>query len=263
MLPAPPRFPRQHGAWVMLAIPALLGLALTRGGPGAGWWAIPGLLFGFLAQDALVQAAHARGRSPREYVRRRWVWGLLYLGAAGLAFLGLVAGAPAQARPAVLQAAVPAAVAAGIWSVHSMLRRGRALWSELIGMAGVALAAPLMAAAAGLPLAGRPLGAAAVAFAYCLSSVTSVRAYERRRTAPALSAWVAAGVHVLLLVGIVLLVRAGALSALAALAFLPVVLRVGVGVLSPPRDLRALGMRELWVAASFTALSVVGFWLSA
>lgn len=247
----------------MLAIPALLGLALTRLRAGAGWWALPGLVLAFLAQDVLVQAAHAGGRGSAAYVRSRRIWGSLYLAGAGACFLAMLLAAPAGARPAVLEVALPSAAAATIWGVHSALRRGRALWSELIGMAGMALIAPLVVAAAGLPVPGPPLGAAALAYAYCVSSVTSVRTHERRRTAPALALAVAAGVHVLLLGGILFLVRAGALSSLGALAFLPVVLRAAVGVLSPPRDLRALGKRELWVAASFTALSLVSFWLSA
>ena len=261
MLPLPPPPPRQHGAWVMLAIPALLGVALTRGHAGAGWWAMPGLLLAFLAQDALVQAAHAAGRGSAAYVRRRWAWGLIHLAGAGACFLSLLAAAPAAARPAVLQVALPAAAAAGTWSVHSMLRRRRALWSELMGMAGMALMAPLMAAAAGLPLSGPPLGAAAVAYAYSLSSVTYVRAYERRRTAPVLAGTVVAAVHVLLFASVALLVRSGAVPPWAALAFLPVALRLAIGLLRPPADLRVLGKRELWVAASFTLLAVVSFWL--
>ena len=44
MLPRPPRLPRQHGAWVMLAIPLLLGLAVTRARAGAGAWVVPAYL---------------------------------------------------------------------------------------------------------------------------------------------------------------------------------------------------------------------------
>jgi hypothetical protein len=74
---------------------------------------------------------------------------------------------------------------------------------------------------------------------------------------------VAACVHLVLLAGILLLVPAGALSVPASLAFLPVLLRVGLGFLWPPRDLRALGRRELWVAACFTAIAAASFWVSA
>ena len=262
MLPLPPRLPRQHGAWVMLAIPVLLGVALTRGRAGAGWWALPGLLLAFLGQDALVQAVHAAGRSPAAYVRRRLIWGWIYAAAGGAAFLALLATAPERSRADVLLVAAPSAAGALAFCIPSALRRGRALWSELLGLAGMALAAPLRAAAAGRPIPGPPLGAAAVAYAYCLSSVTHVRTWERRRTAPMLTAALAGAVHVLLFAGIALLVRSGSVPSLAALAFLPVAVRVALGLLHPPADLRALGKRELWVAASFTLLAVAAFWIS-
>ena len=247
----------------MLAIPVLLGLALTRLRAGAGWWALPGLVLAFLAQDALVQAAHAAGRGSASYVRGRLFWGCLYLASAGLCFLTLLVLTPTEARPAVLPVALPSAAAAAIWGVHSALHRRRALWSELIGMAGMALVAALLPAATGVPPSGLPMGAAAIAFAYCLSSVSYVRAYERRRSAPTLAPTVALVVHVLLLTGVTLLARQGSVPGWALLAFLPVLLRLAAGLLAPPRDLRALGKRELWVASAFTVISVVSFWLSA
>ena len=65
-----------------------------------------------------------------------------------------------------------------------------------------------------------------------------------------------------LLVGRRGLARQGSVPGWALLAFLPVVLRLAAGLLAPPRDLRALGKRELWAASAFTVLSVVSFWLS-
>ena len=247
----------------MLAIPALLGLALTRLRAGAGWWALPGLLLAFLAQDALVQAAHAAGRSANAYVRVRRIWGLLYLAASGACFLAMLTTAAPTARAAVILVAGPSAAAAAIWGVDAALHRGRSLWSELLGMAGTALAAPLIAAAAGMPAQGTPLGAAAVAYAYSLSSVAYVRAYEGRRRAPVLSPSVALAVHAALIAAVALLVGRGIVPAAAALAFLPVALRLAVGLLRPPRDLRALGKRELWVAVSFTLIACAGFAISA
>jgi hypothetical protein len=248
----------------MLAIPLLLGLAVTGGRPGAGIWAVPAYLLAHLAQDALVQAAHAARRSTaRDPLRRLLIWGSGYLAGATACFLALLAAAPSGSRRTVLVVALPAAAAAAIWVVDSIRHRGRALWSELIGMAGMALAAPLMAAAAGMPPQGLPLGAAAAAYGYCLSSVTCVRTFERRRSGSATAAGLDAAVHVLLLAGMALLVRAGLVPWGLPLAFVPVLIRLVLGVVRPPANLRALGMRELWVASSFVLLAMGSFWVSA
>jgi hypothetical protein len=41
------------------------------------------------------------------------------------------------------------------------------------------------------------------------------------------------------------------------LAFAPVVARTVWGLASPPRNLRQVGLREIWVAVSFTVIAVV------
>ena len=265
MLSRPPRLPRQHGAWVMLAIPLLLGLALTRGRSGAAWWVVPGFLLAFLAQDALLQWAHTGRRKPtsRGHLRRTAGWGLAYLSGSAACFLFALWTAPAEARPSVLAVAVPAAVAAAVWGSHSALHRGRALWSELIGMAGMTLAAPLMATAAGMPVRGLPMGAAATAYAYCLSTVTCVRTFERRRAAPRSAAAIDLAAHVVLFAAVALLSRIDIAPPRLPLSLVPVAVRVGAGLAWPPRDLRALGRRELWVASSFTLVALASFWLSA
>jgi hypothetical protein len=239
----------------MLALPLLLGIALTRGRSAAAWMVVPGFLLAFLAHDALVQAVHAaRRENPASgaYVGRRATWGAVYLAGAASCFLAVLILAPPQARPATLCVAAPVAAAAVVFALASALRRGHELWSELIGMAGVALGAPLMAAAAGTPPLGLPLGAAAMAYAYCLSSVTLVRTYERPRAAPA----VCVAVHLLLFGGMILLAWVGTVPRWGPLAFLPVAVRTAAALARPPRNLRELGMRELWVAASFALLSV-------
>ena len=111
-----------------------------------------------------------------------------------------------------------------------------------------------------------PDAAAAPAVAAALGAVEQWIANpddERRRAAPALSPTFAAGVHLLLATAVGFLVRGGSVPPWAALAFLPVLLRLGLGFLTPPQDLRALGRRELWVAASFTLVCVASFWVSA
>jgi hypothetical protein len=94
-----------------------------------------------------------------------------------------------------------------------------------------------------------PLGAAALALAYALSSVAFVRAYERSRIARSV-AW-----QVLLLASLMVLAARGFLPSLAPLAFVAPAARTIAAFAFPPADLRRLGLRELWVATSYTLLA--------
>jgi hypothetical protein len=50
----------------------------------------------------------------------------------------------------------------------------------------------------------------------------------------------------------------GVLTAWALAAFAAVVARTVWGLARPPRNLRRLGLREIWVATSFAAMGLVG-----
>ena len=63
--------------------------------------------------------------------------------------------------------------------------------------------------------------------------------------------------HVLLLGGLLLMSRFGWFSPWWLLAFVPVVGRTVWGLLWPPRTLRGVGLRELWVVLSFTVIASV------
>lgn len=251
--------PRQHGAWVMLSLPLLFGLAMTGPTSGAAWMIVPSVLLSFLAHDALVpamQRVRSDKASPPGYVRRRAAWGSLYVAAAAACFTAAVLLTEPAARRALATVAILAGIAAAIYGGAAVLGEGRALWSELVGMAGMSLAAPMMAAAAGQGVVGRPLGAAAMAFAYCVSSVSFVRAYDRLPSArlSAVAACVLA--HGVLLAGVVAVILADWLPAWGLVAFVPVVARTAWGLARPPENLKRLGMRELWVATTFAALAM-------
>ncbi|HKQ63160.1 MAG TPA: YwiC-like family protein, partial [Candidatus Polarisedimenticolaceae bacterium] len=97
---APPKLPAQHGAWVMLVLPWLLGLARAGARPAA-LCVVPAFFFGFLARDAWRSGVERwrLGRSrPAGYLGRRWLWGALYLGASALALAAAIGLASAPAR---------------------------------------------------------------------------------------------------------------------------------------------------------------------
>ena len=254
----PPPLPREHGAWTMLIIPMLLGLAAGGARVGCAWLVPPATVFVFLAHHAIVpwaQRARERKTSPPGYAVRRLGWGAAYLGLALFVFAGAVHAAPPAARGPFLTIAGIAAVLAAVYAVACVLGRGRSIGPETLGLAGVSLSAPMMVAVAGRPLDRTLLGAAALALGYFLSSVAYLRAYETLRVnrQSAIRSCVAA--HIALTAALVALDFYGALPRLWWIAFVPVIARTVWGLARPPANVRQVGLREAWVAASFTLLA--------
>jgi hypothetical protein len=242
----------------MLALPLLLGFSLAGAGRAAPWCVVPAAVLAFLAHYALVpalQRARERKPMPADWLRRRLVWGGLYLAGAGAAFAAAVALAPGSTRADLLAVAAAAALAAGIFAAASALGSGRTLWSEIVGMAGTSLAAPIMAAAAGRPLDRLALGAAAMALAYFLSTLAFVRGYAGLGSARRASVMGCLAAHAAIGGALVVAAAHDALPRAWWIAYLPVALRTGVGLARPPANLRALGLREVWVAVSFATLA--------
>lgn len=258
---APPPFPKEHGAWTMVSIPMVLGLFITRASSVAAWLIVPSAYLAFLAHYAVVPwAARAReGKaSPPGYATRRIVWGAIYLAGSVAAFAGSMLLAPADARLIVAPIAIVSGTLAAIYAAASIFGSGRSVMAEVLGMIGMALVAPMMAAVAGATASGALLGPAALALSYFLSSVAFVRSYDgvKHGDRRAIAGCVAA--HALLLVAVVVVARSGWLPAYGWLAWLPIVTRTAWGIVKPPANLRALGVREAWVAVAFTLLAGLG-----
>ena len=259
----PPPLPREHGAWVMLAIPLVLGLAIGFGSL-APWLVVLAVLAAFLGHYALVpalQRLRAGKAAPDAWFRARWSWGARYLASAGASFAAALVLAPAAARASVLGLAIACAAGASVFFVASVLEVGRALWSELIGIAGMALSAALVAAAGGT-VDRRAWSAAAVAYAYSLSSVAFVRAYGARRADPRGAVVRCVAAHAAIAAGLILLWHQHAVAGWTIAALAPVVVRTAWGLNRPPPNLRALGRRELVVAVSFVAVAVLSLTLA-
>lgn len=253
MLLKPPALPREHGAWVMLTIPMVLGLAVGAWRSLPAWLISPAAALVFLAHHALVpwlQRVREGKFLPAGYAARRLLWGSIYLATATALFGAAVALAGAAARPAVLALAGSSAALAAVYVAASIFGEGRFLVAEMLGMAGMALTAPMLTAAAGYDVSPELFGGAAMALGYYFSSLAYVRAYGRDA---ALGKCVAA--HAAIAVGLVACAGVGVLSQWWWIAFAPVLARTALGLWRPPADLRALGMREIPVALAFTALA--------
>lgn len=259
-LPRPPALPREHGAWVMVALPLVLGLGLAGPAPSAAWLVPPAALLAFLAHYALVplvQRRRAGKQAPPPWWRRRYAWGGIYLAGAAAAFAGTVALTPASHRVPLLVAAALAALGGGAYFVASCLDEGRRVSTELLGMAGMSLTAAMTGVAGGVPVDGRLAAAPAMALGYFVSTLAFVRAYGRLDDAPRPAVAGCLAAHVALLAGLAWIAGRGWLSPWWAVAFVPVVARTAWGLVRPPRNLKALGLREVWVALSFTVIATL------
>lgn len=242
----------------MLVIPMLLGLAEGGVRSGAAWLVPPAAVLVFLAHHAIVpwaQRSLEKKPSPPGYAARRLVWGATYLALAVFVFAGAVLAARPAARGPFLTIAGIASVLAAVYAVACVLGRGRSIGPETLGLAGVSLSAPMMAAAAGQPLDRSIFGAAALALGYFLSSVSYVRAYEKLRANRhgAILSCIAA--HVALAAALLALAACGAFRLWWWAAFVPVVARTVWGLAVPPSNVRQVGLREAWVALCFTAIA--------
>jgi hypothetical protein len=248
----------------MLAIPMVFGIASGGMFSVAAWLIAPATVLVFLAHYAIVpcaQRARERKAIPPGYAARRLTWGAVYLAGSTAFFAGAVVAAGREPRLGLAAIAAAAAVLAGIYAVSAVVGSGRALVAELLGMIGMSLTAPMMAAAAGKPLSRALFGPSVIALAYFMSSVSFVRSYDRMKENAARASTLCVFAHIGIAAGVGLAVVCRLLPSWWWLAFVPVVARTVWGLISPPENLRALGMREIWVAVSFTALGTICFFL--
>jgi len=242
----------------MLVIPMVLGLAAGGARSTAAWFLPPAIVLVFLAHHAIVPwAQRVRERKPAlpGYAVRRFVWGTVYLSMALLCFAcALFAAGPAARGPFLLVAGVASFLAA-VYAVASVLGHARSIVPELVGLVGVSLNGPMIAAAAGRPVDRSSLGIAALALAYFLSSVSYVRAYEKLRAHRRAAIGSCVCAHLAIAAGLVGAAWAGALLPWWWAAFIPVVVRTASGLALPAGNVRQLGLREAWVALCFTAIA--------
>jgi hypothetical protein len=241
----------------MLVIPLALGLAAAGGRPAASLWVIAGMVCVFLARAASIPAAarYLGGRSPGPtQLGSRLAWTFIYLGTAAACFL---ASGAARRTEFLTIAALPA----GLGLVHAgfgLAGHDRRLGAEIVGMAALACAAPLIAAAAG-PVGAPAWGAAVLSFLYFLSSLAWVRAFRGIKTTGRLAVAPCLASHAAIGAAAAAVWAVGLIPGPALLALVPVAVRTAWGLRWPPVHLKALGLRELAVAGLFLAIGVAAF----
>jgi hypothetical protein len=258
----PPPLPHEHGAWAMLALPLVIGLAAAWPPAAAAWLLVPAMALLFLSRYAAVSAAARlldRKKTPEGFVGRRVAWTAIYVGGSALCVAAAWETAPAAARPALLVAAVATLLLGMTHTLLVFLDRDRTVPGELVGMAGLASGATLLIAASGRPLDRAAVGAGLAAllyFATSLAYVKAVRGLWKADVGPRRRCLVA---HAAIIAALAALVSGGFVTPLLAAAFVPPFARTAWGLLSPPRGLRTLGWREVGVAVSFALIAIVSF----
>lgn len=124
--------PREHGAWPMLFIPSILGLAASGGGAAVAFFFLLGSLGAFLARGPLTAMAAGREKGALP-----WLAGYAAMAAAG--FLPLLF---AYERRGLLLFALPAAAALALNLRLSAARKSMSLPNELAGILTLTLGAP-------------------------------------------------------------------------------------------------------------------------
>ena len=132
--------PQEHGSWVFLLLPLLVGL--VAGGRllvESAYLAVAGVAVFFMRQPLLAMTKVRAGRRPQSDLPAAWTWLLVYATIAALHVYGLVL----RGHAAVLWLGVPAALVAAwhAWLVFRRAERRQALM-EVVAAGALALSAP-------------------------------------------------------------------------------------------------------------------------
>lgn len=260
-----PPLPREHGAWVMLVTPLVIGLAgIGAVSPLAAALLVVAVGAAFLAQNAA--GAMLKPRAPLTTA----TWLGIFSAVMAASGLTLVAG---LGRWWLLALALPAAA---LFLLHVKLLKGpaaarldRTLWGELLAAGALTLTGPAAAVAATGVLDGRALGlwlAAMVAFASGVFHVNMrLDAVKVRETFSWATRWRLGGglvaFHAVMMVAIALAVILLPAPAgwLVAAAFVPFVIRAAVSYVRLEKGVpsfKAIGIRET-VLTTWFALCMI------
>lgn len=257
--------PQDHGSWVFLLSPLLIGLFAGKTIHAGSILLIIAALAAFFIRQPIVMAVKAwSGRRPPSDLPAAWFWIALY----GLALLFAASGLLYLGYTTILLLALPAGpvFAWHLWLVSKREERKQA-GVEILATGALALAAP--AAFWVGQNAYHPLGWVLWILTWFQSAASIIHAYlrlEQREwtSAPNLAGRLRAGQRALAYTGFNLGLAAvlGALGFIPGLVFLPYLLQFGEtawGTLRPAMGARpvAIGARQLVVSALFTIVFIV------
>ena len=253
--------PRQHGAWTALIACFLLGTIAARTPGHESLFVLFAMIALFCLREGIAQLLRKRPNSPSQAELHAGIafWAIVALGAAaGLMHCGL------------LQALLLPALLGGVLFLIS-LKFGRrrkdemSLPGELLGMAGLSIAAPAAEAAASGMISERTLGLWLLSLVFFEASVFHVRHVVRHHRAcrgslrdRITSGLPSVAVHVAGFTLLLVLSASSQMPRMAPLVFVPVLIKsiysIAVRDRSPLRITR-VGLSELAHTVVFVGLS--------
>ena len=256
--------PADHGAWVFLLSPLVIGLFVGGRWSTSAFYLIVASLCGFLSRQPLTVAVKAlSGRRPRADLPPAVFWALLYAGVGLLHVAGLVM----RGMGYLLYLAVPGIVVFA-WYLHLVRHRDerRQLGLEILGAGVLALNAPAgLWAGLGQP---EPIGWLLWLLTWAQSAASIVFVYLRLAQRPLLDdlglghrlrmGLPVLGVTTLNLFAVTALGIDQIVSGTLFLAYLPQWLEAVAGTLRPAYGTKPtrIGVRQMVVSALYTLLFV-------
>jgi hypothetical protein len=255
------RIPQQHGAWAMLYVPFLLGVAVAGRVDWAALWLLLAMTALFFGRESLWRLRRARRQRRVEPGLRR-AFGVQLVVFVGASFLLLAV----HRLWGLLPIGALAAALLAFNLDRAAQREERSIATELVAILGFAAAAPaaLYATTGAWPMRSVWLwGACLLFFSSSVFHVkTCVLAVQPQRRAAFVRMRALAVTYHLGLAGIVaLLIVLRLLHPLVGIAYAPVVLRALWGAARPPERLRLkrIGVLEIVYSVHFLVFASLGF----
>jgi hypothetical protein len=259
--------PQDHGSWVFLISPLLIGLFAGSSFMSASVYLIAAAFSAFLIrQPTTIAIKVSSGRRPKRELQPALFWMALYGLVGGLSLTGLIL----LGYPYLLYLAIPG-LPVFAWHLYLVSKRAerRQIGIELVGSGVLALAAPAaLWVSAGEPLAVGWLlwvlvwfqSAASIVYAYLRLEQRSLTAlptrYERIKMAARALAYSAFN-----LAAVSAMAVASLVPALLTLPYALQFLETLRGSLNPAIGVKptSIGIRQLIVSSLFTVLFIIGW----
>lgn len=252
--------PTEHGSWSLMLTPFVIGAGVAGKLPSPVWLCLIAVLALFLARQPITLWVRVRrGKGRRANGPAALFWSIILLVIGGLAGIGLLA----MGRLQVLWLGLPAVGILIITLAITTWKGPRQLSTELIGVIGLALAAPAAYVAATGQLDLTAWLTWGVSAAHSVISVLYVRLRidERHDRATYRQAMAVVAAHAFSLAAAVGLALGGVLPPLLAIPVGLLLIRALYAAWRKPplNDVKRFGFTEMGLALGFAALVIAAF----
>lgn len=255
------RLPREHGAWAMLYVPFVLGLAVAGKINGPAILLLLAVTALFISRESMLLWWRAKTRGREDAGAARMFW--LYLS------IGILCGAPLILVWRLYVLLLPALVGGALLLVNgkqAMEMEDRSVGGEILAIAGLTLTAPASYTAARGVWDRTAFALWGLSFLYFASSVFYIklrihRLNPRKQAQQQRASRECAIYHSFLLLALAALFYSGSLPLFGLIAFAPILARSFWSLLKPVREvnLKRAGMIEIAYSLIFLLCIAMGF----